>query len=113
MTLEGLVDSVYGPLEQAGGDCTLPQTLGPSGFYTCAINVEVIGDPGIHENTVTVWGTDWYKDPVSVTARAGVTIVGEPPETGVGMPAAVVTGGMAAVGLVLLLAGVLLRRRTA
>jgi hypothetical protein len=113
ITLEGLVDSVYGPLEQAGGDCTLPQTLSPAGVYTCAIHVEVLGEQGIHENTVAVWGTDWYKDPISVTARAEVLIVGEPPNSGVGTSAAVIAGGMAVVGSALLLAGALLRRRTA
>ena len=112
-TLEGLVDSVYGPLEQAGGDCTLPQTLGPAEVYTCAIHVEVIGEQGIHENTVSVWGTDWYKDPISTIARAEVLIVGEPPPSGLGTSAAVITGGMAVAGSALLLAGSLLRRRTA
>jgi hypothetical protein len=62
---------------------------------------------------VTAWGTNWNKDPVSGAATAEVSIVGEPPESGVGMPAAVVSGGMAAAGVGLLLAGVLLRRRTA
>ena len=114
MTLEGLVDSVYGPLEQAGGDCTVPQTLGPGESYECAINVEVTGDEGsVHVDAVTAWGTNWNKDPVSGVAVAEVAIVGEPPESGVGMPAAVVSGGMAVVGMGLLAAGVLLRRRTA
>ena len=126
ITLEGLVDSVYGPLEQAGGDCALPQTISPAGAYTCTIQVEVIGEQGVHENTVSAWGTDWYKDPISVTARAQVLIVGEPPEpveeppeiveeppeSGLGMPAAVITGGMAIAGSALLLAGALLRRKT-
>jgi len=113
ITLEGLVDSVYGPLEQAGGDCTLPQILSPAGVYTCAIHVEVTGEQGIHENTVSVWGTDWYKDPISTTASAEVLIVGEPPPSGLGMPAVVITGGIAVAGSALLLAGALLRRRTA
>jgi hypothetical protein len=113
MTLEGLDDSVYGPLQQAGGDCTLPQTLAPAAAYTCAINVEVTGQLGIHENIVSAWGTDWHKVPVSGTARAEVLIVGKPPPSGMGMPAAVITGGMAAIGSALLLAGMLLRRRTA
>jgi hypothetical protein len=113
ITVEGLADSVYGPLEQAGGDCTLPQTLSPGEAYTCSIHVEVIGEQGIHENTVAVWGTDWHKDPISVTASAQVLIVGEPPESGLGMPAAVITGTMAVAGSALLLAGALLRRRTA
>ena len=113
ITVEGLVDSVYGPLQQAGGDCTLPQILSPGDAYTCSINVEVIGEQGIYENTVAVWGTDWHKDPISVTASAQVLIVGEPPESGLGMPAAVITGTMAVAGSALLLAGALLRRRTA
>jgi hypothetical protein len=79
----------------------------------CAIRAEVIGEPGIHENSVTAWGFDWYKDPVSYTTNAEVAIVGLPPESGIGMPTAVVVGGTAALGLGLLLAGVILRRRTA
>jgi len=114
VTLEELVDSVYGPLEQAGGDCALPQTLGPAEVYQCAISAEVMGDAGaVHADAVTAWGTNWNKEPVSGAATAEVSIVGEPPESGVGMPAAVVSGGMAAAGVGLLLAGVLLRRRTA
>jgi hypothetical protein len=113
MTLEGLVDSVYGPLELAGGDCTVPQTLVPAAAYTCAITVEVTGEPGIYENTVDAWGTDWHKRPVSETARAEVLIIGKPPDSGMGMSAAVITSGMALVGSALLLAGALLRRRTA
>jgi hypothetical protein len=114
VTLEELVDSVYGSLEQAGGDCALPQTLGPAEVYQCAISAEVTGDAGaVHTDAVTAWGTNWNKEPVSGVATAEVSIVGEPPESGVGMPAAVVSGGMAAAGVGLLLAGVLLRRRTA
>jgi hypothetical protein len=75
--------------------------------------VEVTGEPGIHENSVTAWGTDWHKIPVTGTAGAEVLIVGKPPDSGMGMSAAVITGGMAIVGSVLLLAGALLRRRTA
>lgn len=113
VTVEELVDSVYGPLEQANGDCMLPQQLSPAETYTCAINAEVTGSPGIYEDTVTALGSDWYKDPVSAVATAMVTIVAKPPETGVGIGVAAVTGGMVAIGLVLLGAGVFLRRKTA
>jgi hypothetical protein len=109
---------VYAPgaserLERPGGDCTLPQILSPAGVYTCAIHVEVIGEQGIYKNTVAVWGTDWHKDPISVTASAQVLILGEPPESGLGMPAAVITGAMTVAGSAVLLAGAFLRRRTA
>jgi hypothetical protein len=114
VTLESMVDSVYGPLEQAEGDCTLPQTLLPAETYTCAIHAAVSGNAGaVLVNTVTVLGMGWHKDPVTGIALAEVRIVGEPPASGMGMPAAVVTGGMAAVGVGLLLAGAILRRRTA
>jgi len=64
-------------------------------------------------DTVTVLGMGWHKDPVTGIATAEVRIVGAPPESGVGMPAAVVSGGMTAVGVGMLLAGAVLRRRTA
>ncbi len=113
VTVESLVDSVYGALEEASGDCVVPQTLGPLGSYTCAISEEVTGGPGTHENTVTASGTDWNGDPVSDTDTAAVTIVAEPPGTGMGVATAVMVGGMVAGGLVLLLAGAMLRRKTA
>jgi hypothetical protein len=114
VTLEVLADSVYGPLAQwPDGNCSIPQTLSPAGTYTCAINVEVIGDPGTYEDVVTVEGTYWLKIPVYGTATAEVMISAVPPPAGRGMPAAVVTGGMAASGLGLLLAGALVRRRMA
>ncbi len=113
VTLESLVDSVYGPLELADGDCTVPQTLSPAGTYVCSIDAEVLGSPGIYENLVTASGVDWNQDPVSDTATATVIIAMEPPETGAGTAAAVVIGGMVVGGLALLLAGAVLRRRTA
>ena len=112
VTLESLVDSVYGPLEDADGDCAVPQTLGPLGSYTCAISAEVTGGLGTHENTVTASGTDSNGDPVSDTATAAVVIVAVPPETGIGMAPAVVVGATATGGLLLLLAGAALRRKT-
>jgi hypothetical protein len=108
--VEELDDSVYGPLEQADGTCSLPQTLAPGETYTCTVNAEVIGEPGIYGNVVIVSGTDGNKNPVSGVDPAVVTIV---PDGGMGMHAAVVTGGMTTVGLTLLVAGALLRRRIA
>jgi hypothetical protein len=110
--LEALNDSVYGPLEEADGGCSLPRTLEPDVTYTCTLRVEVTGTVGVHEDVVIASGTDQNKNPVSDSARAQVTIVRLPPEAGMGTPAAIVAGGMAAGGLVLLLAGTLLRRRT-
>ncbi len=110
--LEELDDSIYGPLEQAeGSDCELPQTLDPGETYTCTLSAEVMGEAGsIFENVVIASGTAVNKNPVSGVDPAVVTIV---PDSGMGMPAAVVTGGMTTVGLTLLVAGALLRRRIA
>lgn len=114
VTLETLDDSIYGPLDLAGGsNCSLPQTLDPGEIYTCTLSAQVIGEPGIYENVVIVSGTDGNKVPVSDADPAEVTIVGQIPDTGLGMPAGVVIGGMSAVGLALLLAGTTLRRRLA
>ena len=114
VTLEVLQDSVYGSLTGwADGNCTMPQTLSPADIYTCAINVEVIADPGTYEDVVTVEGTYWLKVPVYGMAAAQVTIVTVPPPAGVGMPAGVVAGGMAVAGAGMLFTGALLRRRTA
>ncbi len=113
VTVEGLDDSVYGPLQQwADGNCAVPQTLSAGEAYTCTISAEVTGDPGIHEDIVTAWGTAWDKAPAWGFDTAEVRIVAQPPETGVGMPATVVVGGMATAGLGLVLAGALVRRRT-
>lgn len=114
VTLEVLQDTVYGPLaEWPDGNCSIPQTLSPAGTYTCAINVEVAGDPGTYEDIVTVEGTYWLKLPVYGAATAQVTIIALPPPAGRGMPAGVVASGMAAAGLGLLLMSAVLRRRTA
>jgi hypothetical protein len=113
ITLESLVDSVYGPLEQADGDCAVPQTLGPAGTYACSISAQVLGSPGIYENAVTASGVDWNQDPVSDTDTASVMIIMEPPNTGVGPATAAIVGAMAAGGLALLVAGAALQRKTA
>jgi hypothetical protein len=84
VTLDSMVDSVYGPLDQwADGNCSVPQTLGPAALYSCAITAEVTGDPGIYEDTVTVVGTDWYQGTVSGTATAEVLLVALAPELSV------------------------------
>jgi hypothetical protein len=80
VTIDSLVDSVYGPLQQwPGSTCSVPQTLGPAGFYACAIHAEVTGTLGVRQDTVTALGTSWYQEPVSNTATAEVLLVGLPP----------------------------------
>jgi nitrous oxide reductase accessory protein NosL len=111
VTLESLVDSVYGPLEQADGDCVVPQTLGPASTYVCSISAQVLGSPGIYENAVTASGVDWNQDPITDTDTASVMIVMEPPDTGIGLATATIVGAIAAGGLALLAAGAAIRRK--
>ena len=56
LTLQSLVDSVYGDLNGLG-TCAVPQTIDVGTTYTCAFTVEITGAAGYREtNTVTASG---------------------------------------------------------
>jgi uncharacterized repeat protein (TIGR01451 family) len=64
VTLDSLVDDVFGPLQGAAGStCSVPQTLAPTGDpgdeYSCEFTETVSGEPGVpHINTVTASASD-------------------------------------------------------
>ena len=62
-------------------------------------------------DTVTVMAADEEGAEAQASDDATVTIVAEPPSTGMGMPAAVVAGGAAVLGIGPLAAGARLGRR--
>ncbi len=65
VTLESLVDDVYGPLD-GQGTCSLPQTLLPGDAYTCTFTETIVGAPGdAVTDTITAAGTDDDGAPLS------------------------------------------------
>lgn len=117
LTLTSLVDDLYGNLADttntaiSGSTCQLI-IVQPQQAYSCTFTAVVSGVVGnAITDTVTVIATDDEGEELQASDPATVTIVAEPPPTGMGMPAAVVAGGTAVVGFGLLLVGILLRRR--
>ncbi len=74
--LSSLDDSEIGSLDGVGS-CSLPQTIAPSGAYSCAYSVSVVGTAGTaYASTVTAAGTS-DGQPVSDDASASVSIVAD------------------------------------
>jgi hypothetical protein len=118
VTLTSLLDSLYGDLTDPGNTaisdstCELT-TIQPNGTYECTFTAQVSGiGGGSVTDTVTAEGADDEGNPVQASADATVTITVLPPETGEGVPAPVVAAAVAALGIALLSAGMVLRRRT-
>jgi cysteine-rich repeat protein len=80
VTLETLVDSVYGDLAgKPGSTCSVPQTIQPGASYTCSFTTTVSGRGGtVETNVVTATGVDEDNLPVSAKDSATVTIVDLP-----------------------------------
>ena len=88
VTLDSLMDSIYGDLTAAAGsNCATPQTLAPedgtasgADTYTCSMTVYVAGDAGETEtNVVTAEGTDDDGVAILDDDAATVTINDVPP----------------------------------
>ncbi|ACY18049.1 vWA domain-containing protein [Haliangium ochraceum] len=79
--LHTLTDSIYGDLN-GQGDCSVPQTLAPSGSYTCSFTTTLTGfNAGFTEtNVVTAEGTDENGVEVSDTDDETVVIGDNPPD---------------------------------
>jgi YVTN family beta-propeller protein len=78
VTLTSLVDSIHGNLN-GKGNCSVPQTLPPGGFYECTFAGPFNGNPGYTETDVaTVSGTDDDGNPVAGNDDATVTITDLP-----------------------------------
>jgi hypothetical protein len=75
VSLDSLVDDIYGDLD-GQGSCSLPQTLSPaSPFYVCRFDGAVTGAPGdIKVDVITGQGEDTFGNPLQDTARASVRI---------------------------------------
>ena len=74
VTLESLVDDLYGDLDGVG-TCTVPQLVDPGRTYTCSFTQHVEGDADdIVTDTVTVDGSDDRGTAVADEASASVTI---------------------------------------
>lgn len=78
VTITSLVDDVAGDLD-GQGTCSLPQTIPPSGSYSCQYTADVLGQDGdVVTCTVTASGTDDNMNPVMDDDPADVTITGVP-----------------------------------
>jgi len=75
----GLYDNILGDLN-GKGDCSVPQTLVPGGFYSCSVTAPVTGNAGDSiTNTATAKGEDDDLNPVMASDTATVNITNEPP----------------------------------
>jgi len=75
ITLDALVDSVYGDLD-GQGDCAVPQSMPATTTYQCSFEAVVAGTAGeTHLNEVTASGTSDDGDPVAATAVATVDLL--------------------------------------
>ncbi|MDH3768129.1 MAG: hypothetical protein OES99_06730, partial [Gammaproteobacteria bacterium] len=79
VTLESLIDDIHGDLN-GQGDCSVPQSIGFGGTYTCMFTANVSGDVGTPEtDTITAIGTDENGNMVSDTDDATVDFLDVPP----------------------------------
>jgi len=83
VTLNSLVDSLFGPLTATGtlsnSTCLLPQLIAAGNNYTCHYAAFVAGSAGeIHFSQVTAAGQDDDSQPVSANHTASVTINAAP-----------------------------------
>jgi hypothetical protein len=123
VTLASLDDDPYGDLtddlnnpEISNSTCDLsaPEAIAiePGNSYECAFRAEVEGVAGeTVTDTVTAVALDPSGNQAEGTAIATVTIVTVPPDTGVALPAPVISGSLAVLGTALLTAGAFLRRQ--
>jgi hypothetical protein len=86
VTIDALVDSVYGDLD-GQGDCAVPQALAAQATYSCRFEALVTGTAGeTHLNQVTASGTSDDGDPVAAAAVATVDLLDDPPAVYVDVP---------------------------
>jgi hypothetical protein len=118
LTLTSLLDDVYGDVSLVSNPaissttCTLPLTMTAGGFAECTFRAAVSGDIGVRvTDTVTATVLDDERNQVRASDEAVVTVGTKPPETGVDLPPSFMVGGLAILGLLLVGAGALLRRR--
>jgi hypothetical protein len=88
VSIRTLEDPVFGDLTAyPDSTCTLPQALAPAGeagdSCSCSIGTLISGDPGTHEDAVTVKGVDDSGSEVVDISSAQVLITDLPPILGV------------------------------
>ncbi|MFC2046572.1 hypothetical protein ACFLTC_03515 [Chloroflexota bacterium] len=118
LTLAYLSDDVYGDIADAanpslgGTTCSAPQPLPAGGSYTCHFEAEVTGLSGEEQTgMVTAIAVADAGGTVTAQDQAPVLILGEPPDTGGGLPSPAIIGVLAVVGTLLLALGLLVRRQ--
>jgi uncharacterized repeat protein (TIGR01451 family) len=96
VTINSLVDDRFGNLN-GQGNCSVPQTIQPGAFYTCAFSKTISGNAGVtHTNQVTASGVDDDGDLVSGQGSATVTITNVNPSITVSKsanPSGIPSGG--------------------
>ncbi len=119
LDLTALDDDLYDDLTDpdnpkiSDSTCELA-TIEASETYSCTFKAAVVFGPGSTSltDTVTAQATDRAGKTATDTDTATVTLCVVPPDTGVGMPASALAGGLAGLGLALAGAGAWLRRRS-
>ena len=84
VTIDTITDDPWGTLTGAnpalsGSTCSVPQELDPGESYFCSFTVEILGEPGVYENTVTASGVDDDGNDVSDDGSDSVTITNVDP----------------------------------
>ena len=117
VALTSLRDNIYGDLTDHNNPkikestCQLV-TIQPQQTYGCTFKAQVSGASGAKIiDTVTAQGADDEGTVAQASDDATVTILPDIPDTGSGLPLAAVAGGAMAVGVALLAAAAVVRRR--
>jgi hypothetical protein len=118
LTLVSVLDSIYGDLTNSGNSsiysstCALV-TIQPGNSYACSFQAELFGAAGYSlTDTVTVRAQDPERREVQASDQATVTIVTEPPPTGVVLSPPFVIAGLSTLGVGFLMAGLLVGARS-
>jgi hypothetical protein len=112
-----LTDDLYGDVTDGSNPKIRNSTCGlvtiqPGGAYECSFQAQITGNVGHRVvDTVTVVAWDPTGREVQARAKATVTIVSEPPDTGVPLPPPLIVGGLAGLGTIALGAGAWIHRR--
>lgn len=73
VTLTSLVDDIHGDLN-GQGDCSVPQTIPPSGLYACSFTVSISGTGGdVETDTITATASDDESNTTNASDSATVT----------------------------------------
>ncbi len=117
VTLSQIQDNIYGNLTDlanpntSNSNCQLA-TIQPGATYQCSFQGQVSGNAGtMVTDTVSVIAKANSGYQVEASAKATVSILSEPPDTGVPLTPPLIAGGLMALGAAALGAGALVTRR--